>query len=146
METLFALSNLLVLPFWLLLILAPHWRWTARIAASPWIVAPIGLLYALLIVPALPAVLPVLFSPSAQGIAAVLGTPQGATIAWAHFLAFDLFAGRWAYLESRRLGMSAWIVSPVLFLVLMVGPIGLLLFLLLRATAPQPNPAAIFAV
>lgn len=142
METLFSLSNLLVLPFWLLLILAPHWRWTQRLAASPWIVAPAALLYAALVIPNLGQLAPLLLSPSLDGVAALLGTPAGATIAWAHFVAFDLFVGRWAFLESRRLGISAWLASPVLFLILMVGPLGLLLFLLLRAFAPAPDAAS----
>ena len=35
----FSLSSLLVMPFWLLMIVLPHWRWTKRIAGSIWIVA-----------------------------------------------------------------------------------------------------------
>lgn len=142
MQTLFSLSNLLVLPFWLLLIFAPHWRWTQRLAASPWIVAPAALLYTVLVLPNLGQLVPLLLSPSLDGVAALLGTPAGATIAWAHFVAFDLFAGRWAYLESRRLGISVWLTSPALFLILMVGPLGLLVFLLLRAFAPAAPPAS----
>ncbi len=142
MQTLFSLSNLLVLPFWLLLIFAPHWRWTQRLAASPWIVAPAALLYTLLVLPNLGQLVPLLLSPSLDGVTALLGTPAGATIAWAHFVAFDLFAGRWAYLESRRLGISAWLTSPALFLILMVGPLGLLVFLLLRAFTPAAPPAS----
>src|SRR4029077_8422390 len=38
-ETLFQISNILVLPFWLVMIALPHWRWTQRIIASPWIAA-----------------------------------------------------------------------------------------------------------
>jgi hypothetical protein len=66
-------------------------------------------------------------------VAALLGTPAGATIGWAHFLAFDLFVGRWAYLDSRERAISAWLMAPVLFFVLMLGPIGFLLYLAVRA-------------
>ena len=45
MELVFQLSSLLVMPFWLLMVLLPTWRWTQRIIASPWIVAPVALLY-----------------------------------------------------------------------------------------------------
>ena len=72
-------------------------------------------------------------SPELGPIAALLGTPEGATIAWAHFLAFDLLAGRWAYLDSRERNVSALLMAPVLFLVLMLGPIGFLLYLGVRA-------------
>lgn len=132
MSTVFQLSSLLTLPFWLLMILLPGWRWTQRIMASLWTVVPAALLYALLILPALPTVLPALANPTLTGVAALLATPQGATIGWVHFLAFDLFVGRWAYLDSRTLGLNPWLVSPVLFLILMVGPLGFLLYLGLR--------------
>lgn len=138
METIFQLSNLLVMPFWLLMVLLPHWGWTKRILASLWSVAPAALLYALLVIPALPALLPQLANPQLSAIAAALGTPAGATVAWAHFLAFDLFVGRWAYLDSRSRNLSAWLVSPALFLILMMGPLGLLVYLGLRALRRRP--------
>jgi hypothetical protein len=133
METIFQLSNLLVMPFWFLMIFLPHWGWSKRILASLWVVVPAALLYALLVAPALASLLPLLANPQLASIATLLGTPQGATVAWAHFVAFDLFVGRWAYLDSRERNLSAWLVSPVLFLILMVGPLGLLIYLGLRA-------------
>jgi hypothetical protein len=132
MDTVFQLSNLLVMPFWLLMILLPHWRWSRRIMASLWTAVPAALLYAILVVPNLLGLLGELANPTLDAIAALLGTPSGATIGWVHFLAFDLFVGRWAYLDSRTHGFSAWLVSPILFLVLMFGPLGLLLYLGLR--------------
>jgi hypothetical protein len=136
-ETIFQLSNLLVMPFWMLMIFLPHWRWTQRILASLWVVVPAALLYAALVLPSLATLLPMLANPQLAGIASALGTPEGATIAWAHFLAFDLFVGRWAYLESRQHGITAWLASPALFLILMVGPLGLLIYLSLRAVAQK---------
>ena len=62
----------------------------------------------------------------------MLGTPEGATVAWVHFLAFDLFVGRWVYLDARARGVSPWATSPLLFATLMVGPVGLLGYLAVR--------------
>lgn len=143
METIFQLSNLLVVPFWFLIILLPHWQWTRRIMASPWVVGPAALLYALLVIPSLSTLLPLLASPQVASVAVLLGTPAGATIAWAHFVAFDLFVGRWVYLDSRERGITAWLVSPVLFLVFMLGPLGLLLYLIVRTLLRRnAQPAA----
>jgi len=133
MDLAFNLSNLLVLPFWLLMMLLPHWPWTRRIVSSPLIVAPPAVLYTGLLIPQLGGLLPLLASPSAAGVAGALGTPAGATIAWAHFVTFDLFVGRWAYLDSCERGLSAWVMAPVLFAILMVGPLGLLIYLGARA-------------
>jgi hypothetical protein len=132
MELWFQASNLLVMPFWALMILLPHWQWSKRIVQSPWIVAPVAALYVILVLPGIAGLAGMLASPSLATIASLLGTPEGATIAWAHFLAFDLFVGRWVYLESRRIPVSAWIASPVLLLVFLFGPMGLLLFLGVR--------------
>lgn len=145
MELLFQLSNLLVIPFWLLMILLPSWRWTRCIVASPWIVAPVAVLYAALVLPGLAALLPLLANPELVSIAVLLGTPAGATVAWAHFLAFDLFVGRWVYLDSRTSQFSAWWVSPLLALTLMFGPLGLLTYLIARtlvSRALHPATAA----
>jgi hypothetical protein len=144
METLFQLSSLLVMPFWFLMILLPHWRWSQRIMASLWALVPAALLYTILVAPNLFGLLGILAAPSLDSIATLLGTAQGATIGWVHFLAFDLFVGRWTYLDSRSNGFSAWLVSPILFFVLMFGPLGLLLYLSLRwlCCAEWPsNPA-----
>jgi Domain of unknown function (DUF4281) len=147
-EAIFSLSSLLVMPFWALMILLPRWRWTHRILRSPLVILPPALLYGALVLPRLAEVFPAVSSPTLAGIAALLGTPAGATIAWAHFLAFDLFVGRWIYLDGRERGISALLIAPVLFLTLMLGPLGFLLYLVLRdvaarsfggRTAPEPS-------
>ena len=132
METIFSLSSFVVLPFWTLMILLPRWSWTQRIIRSPLVILAPSLIYAALVLPRLGEVFSEVANPTLPGIAGLLGSPAGAAIAWVHFLAFDLFVGRWIYLESRKLGLSAWFVSPILFLTLMLGPIGFLLYLTLR--------------
>jgi hypothetical protein len=132
MATVFQASFALVAPFWLLMVLAPGWRVTRRVVASAWIAVPAALLYLVLVVPDLPGVLAAVASPDLDTIAGLLATPAGATVAWVHFLAFDLFVGRWIYLDARSRGMPAWLSSPLLVLTLMLGPTGLLGHLLAR--------------
>jgi Domain of unknown function (DUF4281) len=138
METIFSLSSLLVMPFWFLMIFLPGWKWTKRIVSSPWISVGAALLYATLVLPNILQILPAVMNPNLPGIATLLGTPAGATIAWVHFLAFDLFVGRWVYLDSRERKLSPFLVSPILFFVLMLGPFGFLLYLFIRLFW-QPN-------
>ena len=132
METIFTLSNLFVLPFWALMIFLPHWRWTQRIMRTLWPVVVLAVVYAVLLLTQISGVAGGLLNPTLAGIAGLLGTPAGAAVGWVHFLAFDLFVGRWAYLDSRERGISAWLVSPTLFFVFMAGPLGLLLYLAVR--------------
>jgi hypothetical protein len=137
MKIIFDISGLFVLPFWLLMIVAPKWHVTMRILSSPWIVIGPVIIYLVLVVPQIASVLPAVMSPELSQIAALLGTEQGATIAWMHFLAFDLFVGRWAYLESRERKISPWLMAPVLFFILMLGPLGFLMFLFLRSISKK---------
>jgi hypothetical protein len=130
--TTFELSNLLVLPFWALMALLPHWGVTRRVIASPWIVAPPAVLYLLTLAPVAAMVMPEVMNPEPARIASLLGTPTGTTLAWAHFVAFDLFVGRWIFGDSRGRHYSAWWVSPILVLTLLVGPVGLLVYLVAR--------------
>ena len=135
MTLLLRLSNSLVLPFWALMILLPRWRWTGRITRSPFVSAAPALLYAALVLPRLGAIWPAIARPTLPGIATLLGSPEGATIAWVHFLAFDLFIGRWIFLDSQERRLSPLLTAPVLFLTLMLGPLGFLIYLVLRAVA-----------
>jgi hypothetical protein len=132
MDLLFPASNLLVLPIWALMILLPRWRWAARIIRSPLVSAAPAILYAALVLPRLGAIWPAVSRPTLSGVEALLGSPAGATIAWVHFLAFDLFVGRWIYLDSQERRISSWLMAPVLFLTLMLGPAGLLFYLVVR--------------
>jgi len=134
-DTIFAISSLFTMPFWLLMIFLPSWRWTERIMHSLWTIVPAALAYTLLVVPRVPALLPLLANPELASIATLLGTPSGATIGWIHFLAFDLFVGRWAYLESRQRNIHPVLTAFVLFFILMFGPLGFMLYLLLRTVA-----------
>jgi hypothetical protein len=142
MDLLFRAGNLLVLPIWALMILLPRWQWTARIMRSPLVSAAPSILYAGLVLPRVGAIWPAISRPTLPGVQALLGSPAGATIAWVHFLAFDLFVGRWIYLDSEERRISSWLMVPVLFLTLMLGPAGFLFYLVVRSTqAASPASA-----
>lgn len=132
MSAVFTASFLPVAPFWLLMIFLPRWRWTERVTRSPWIAAPAALLYTALVLPRLPEVLAAVANPDLGGVSALLGSPTGATIGWVHFLAFDLFVARWAYLDSRARDVNPFVMAPVLLVILMLGPVGFLGYLAVR--------------
>src|SRR5215218_8319344 len=135
MERLFEWSSLAVMPCWALMILLPRARVTERVMRTPAAPALLALLYAVLVLPRMGALLPMLARPELAPVAALLGTAEGATIGWVHFLAFDLFVGRWIYLDSRERGVPALVMAPVLLLTILFGPLGFLAYLGVRATA-----------
>ena len=51
---------------------------------------------------------------------------------WIHYLAFDLFVGTWIAREGLAADVPRLLILPCLFATFMVGPVGLVLFLVLR--------------
>ena len=138
---LFGLTFTVAAPFWALMILAPRWSWTRRVIESPLIVLPGLMIYLLLVLPALGTFLPAVLGPTLDGIRDLLGTADGAAAAWAHMIAFDLFVGRWSWLDSRTRGVPALVMSPVLVLTILFGPLGLLTYLAVRTRYPVTGTA-----
>ena len=138
----FEVGGLTVLPFWTLMIALPGAKLTERVLRSPLVVAGPAVLYALLVVPLLATLLPAVARPALPEIARLLGTPVGATIAWMHFLALDLLAGRWLFLEARARGLGAAVTSPLLLATLLFAPLGLLAAL---AVLSRPGRAVVRA-
>ena len=132
MNVLFELSNLLVLPFWFLMLLLPGWRWTRSIMRSPYVIVVPVILYAVLVLPHFGEIWPVVSRPALGDVTKLLSSPAGATISWVHFVAFDLFVGRWIYLDGKDQGVSFWLQAPALFLTLVLGPVGFLVYVILR--------------
>lgn len=136
-STLFDLTFLLAAPFWALMIVLPKWSWTERVIRSPLIVVPILAIYAALIAPDFAGVWSAVSNPELAGVAELLGSPAGAAAGWAHMIAFDLFVGRWSYLDSRARGVPALIMAPILLLTIMLGPVGLAAYLAVRTRWPE---------
>ncbi|GLQ20609.1 hypothetical protein GCM10007854_15640 [Algimonas porphyrae] len=133
-QTLLNLINAAVLPAWAMLILAPRWRWTDRLVHSGLYPVALGLAYLGFMICALiwgTNDAPVDFT-TIDGIAAIFSHPFGLLTAWVHYLVFDLFVGMWEARDARRNGMNHFLLVPCLLLTFMAGPVGLLLYFILR--------------
>jgi Domain of unknown function (DUF4281) len=69
---------------------------------------------------------------SLDGVMVLFQNKTLVTAGWVHYLAFDLMTGIWIKRNSEQYRISHWIIIPCLFLTFMLGPIGLLLYLLIR--------------
>jgi hypothetical protein len=126
--------HLAILPAWILLIIAPQWRWTDRLIHSGLYPVGLGLAYIGFMVCALlygTNSEPVNFT-TIEGIAAIFTHPFGILTAWVHYLVFDLFVGMWEARDARRRGVPHWQLIPCLLLTFMAGPAGLLLYFVVR--------------
>ena len=66
------------------------------------------------------------------GLRALFMSDGGIVLGWTHYLAFDLFVGQWIARDADNKGVHRLVQLPVLFITLMAGPIGLLLWLVVR--------------
>ncbi|MBO6575667.1 MAG: DUF4281 domain-containing protein [Rhodothermales bacterium] len=127
----FSMAGTLVMPCWLLLIFAPRWSWTTRLITT-------------VAVPALLAVAYIYFLASGFGetdggfgsldeVATLFSDPRNLLAGWLHYLAFDLLVGSWIVRDAARVGVNHLLIVPCLVLCFLAGPVGYLLYLLLRA-------------
>jgi Domain of unknown function (DUF4281) len=66
------------------------------------------------------------------GIATLFSAPENAMLGWTHYLAFDLFIGSWEAEDAVVSGVPHWALVLCLIGTLMVGPIGLLVYFIIR--------------
>lgn len=150
-ETVFSIANVWPLPFWLLLAFGPRNETTARIVlygGVAMLAATYAILFPLVLTGLIDAEGPALPAASEMtqlsGVMAFFDSKAGAVGGWIHYLAFDLFVGLWIARNADRHGYYRSIQVVLLFFTLMLGPVGLFLYLLLRFTCKnRPENATV---
>lgn len=129
-ELLFKIANFSVIPAWVLLIFVPRSNFTHYLVYSHAYPYFLGLAYAYLI-----------FSNFGVGeggmssLSAIRASFERDAIllaAWIHYLIFDLFVGGWIVKDAAANGIRHITITPALIFTLILGPIGLLIYLILR--------------
>lgn len=138
---LFTLTNLVALAAWAALLLLPRGpRLSAVILYAG--VALLCLAYLGIIVAthagwADPGRLPDAPPPNfldynIAGLRNLFMSDAGLVLGWTHYLALDLFAGLWIAKDADNKGFSRLVQAPFLLLTFLAGPVGLLLWLIVR--------------
>ena len=130
-EVVFSVCTYGVGPAWLLIGLAPNWVWTQRLVHAVWIPVLLAGVYVWAFVTN-PGTPPGAGFESLEAVMLLFTSPHITVGGWVHYLIFDLFIGAWEVRDARRHGIAHGWVVPCLFFTLMVGPIGLTLYLALR--------------
>ena len=135
----FEFVTLVPQPFWLLLILLPNWKGTRFIFEPIWPLAVLALAHLAIVgfstqgTPDVTAPLDLfnkLFDAREDGVATYLELGSYRNFAaeeWTHVLIWDLFVGRYIWLDGRKRGIFT---SHSVLLTNLIGPPGLLLHLL----------------
>lgn len=116
-------------PFWMLMLLQPFEERTKRWMEGPWFV--LGPLVAYLIVLSmnLGALSDMIgdgtLSGVVSGLADVLGTDDGAVLAWTHFVIGDIIVTRWIWKRSVEMEMNKTVAQVAILFGVMLMPVGL---------------------
>jgi hypothetical protein len=132
MSLAFTLVFVAAAPFWTMMIVAPRWRWTSRVMSSPWSVTLPLIFWFVFAVPRFGELLPAVLKPTLEGWQELVADPAALTFTWSQIIAWDLFVGRWMYLDSRERRVHPLVMGPLLVLTVLLSPIGLPLYLAVR--------------
>jgi len=130
-DTLFSICGNIAMLGWLLLIISPLHQYLRKAVNSGIIPILLSIVYLYLII--------TYFGEAEGGFGSLedvmaLFTVKGMVLAgWVHYLAFDLWIGTWELEDSKKRGIHHLIMIPVLVFTFMLGPIGLLLYFVIRA-------------
>ncbi len=129
-EQAFSITNTVAILCWLLLAVLPGRRWVTEIVTGK--VVP--MLFAAFYI----AIVATTFGSSEGsfstlgGVAALFANPWLLLAGWLHYLAFDLLIGTWEARDARERHIPHMLLVPCLFMTLMFGPAGWLLYMTLR--------------
>jgi hypothetical protein len=117
---------------WLLIVLTPCWKWADK-AVMGVIVAVLAGAYGTFNFAHLSEVGGLTAFFTYGGAQRVFADPGLQLAAWAHILAADLVAGVWMLHNSRRHQIRHLAMIPVYLVTIVLGPVGVLLYLVVRA-------------
>lgn len=130
LETWFSLAGMVAMAGWVALVLLPRSRFVTDRLVGIGLPGLLGVLYGGLILAFWAG------SPGGYGSldeVAALFSVKGLLLAgWVHYLAFDLFVGAWQVRTARAEGVPHLLVVPCLLMTFLFGPVGLVMFLVLR--------------
>ena len=130
-ETIFQLCNTLALISWIVLIvLSPFWLRVDKFLIGV-IITLLAMVYAWIIFSGFSAGDVKKFG-SLDGVMSLFQNKLLLTAGWVHYLAFDLLTGIWIKRNAIVHNINHWLIIPALLFTFMLGPAGLLLYLVTR--------------
>lgn len=141
-EAVFQYTTPLALIGWLALLFFPGSRIAVEGIARVLVPALLAIAYAAILIFAVGGDLDFSAFSTLEGIASLQGSRWALLAGWLHYLAFDLLVGCWEVRTARDEGIPHAAVIPCLIFTFMLGPVGFLMFLIMRAFFARPGKAA----
>ena len=125
----FLIATMWVGPFWMLMLLQPFEERTKTWMEGPWFVLGPLLAYLMILLMNLGALTDMIgdgtLSGVVSGLADVLGTHEGAVLAWTHFVIGDIIVTRWIWMRSVEIEMNKTLAQVAILFGVMLMPVGL---------------------
>tara|TARA_Y100000780_G_scaffold226045_1_gene239345 strand:- start:1025 stop:1498 length:474 start_codon:yes stop_codon:yes gene_type:complete len=135
-ENIYLWTNFGILPFWIMLIIIPNSKVTQILINSVILPLILSLTYVYVIYQAILLDEPLFdifkLYLSLDNLYTVFATESFLLVFWLHFLTLNLFLGSWVSRDGVKHNMSRGLVSFPLILIYFTGPLGLVLYWVIR--------------
>ena len=135
-ENIYLWTNFGILPFWIILIIIPNSKVTQILINSVILPLILSLTYVYVIYQAILLDEPLFdifkLYLSLDNLYTVFATESFLLVFWLHFLTLNLFLGSWVSRDGVKHNMSRGLVSFPLILIYFTGPLGLVLYWVIR--------------
>ena len=135
-ENIYIWTNIGILPFWLMLIIMPNSKVTQFFINSIILPLILSATYVYIIYQTILLDEPIFdifrLYLSLDNLYTVFATESFLLIFWLHFVALNLFLGSWMSRDGVKYNMSRSLMCVPLILVYFTGPLGLVLYWLIR--------------
>ena len=135
-ENIYLWTTFGILPFWIMLIIIPNSKFTQFFVNSIILPLILSTIYIYVIYQTILLDEPIFdvikLYLSLDNLYMVFATESFLLVFWLHFLALNLFLGSWISRDGVKYNMSRGLVSVPLILVYFSGPLGLVLYWIIR--------------
>ncbi len=132
----FSIVGRLAMPMWLLMIILPKWNVTKFLVKYRVIPIILSLVYAVYIGISIQEGNGLDFG-SLESVMQLFTKENAVLAGWVHYLAFDLLIGMWMLEQNKVIKLKQLLMAPCLLLTFMLGPVGFLLFTIMKSIKNQ---------
>lgn len=133
----FSYAGMITMPMWILMIFLPKWKVTQFLMNYKVVPLVLSLVYATYIIKGILILGGMMDFGSLRSVMQLFTEENAVLAGWVHYLAFDLLIGMWIIKQNKEVGIHQVLIAPCLLGTFMFGPIGFLLFMIMKSIKQQ---------
>jgi hypothetical protein len=128
----FSIASTAAMLMWVLMIFLPKWKATRFLIDYKVIPILLSIIYAIYIFIAI-RIGGMMDFGSLESVMSLFTEENAVLAGWIHYLSFDLLIGMWMLNQNEKIGIHHLLLVPCLLGTFMFGPIGFLLFMIIKS-------------